>query len=247
MDTLLTVCNYLGRILPGLILMALVFWALKPQANLRIIIYITLFILLRDALTPLGLWKIGKTDGAFWIRLSTDPVFLILFGLCSLLIIMGLFTFDRENRQYLIWFKKNKSIGLILGLIGGMAVVLPYFILYRRIGIEQRGGTVDTALLIPILIFALLGNLFEEGLFRGYVLGYLQHKQNRLLAGIASGIVFAFCHIFLAITVTNVGFPLLLFALWEGVITGLVGAEYGTIPSTLCHGGAVFLLSSGLF
>lgn len=95
MDTLLTVCNYLGRILPGLILIALAFWVLKPQANLRIIIYITSFILMRDALTPLGLWKIGKTDGVFWIRLSTDPMFLILFGLCSLLIVMGLFTFDR--------------------------------------------------------------------------------------------------------------------------------------------------------
>lgn len=92
----------------------------------------------------------------------------------------------------------------------------------------------------------LFSSQFEEGLFRGYVLGCLQYKQNRLLAGIASGIVFAFCHMFLAITVTDAGLPLLLFALWEGVIAGLVGAEYGIIPSTFCHGGAVFLLSSGL-
>lgn len=209
--------------------------------------YITSFILMRDTLTPLGLWKIGKTGGVFWVRLSADPVFLILFGLCSLVMVMGLFAFDRENRQQLIWFKKKKIIGIILGLTGGLAVVLPYFILYRRIGIEQRGGAVDTTLLIPIFVFALFGNLFEEGLFRGYVLGSLQCKEKRLWAGFASGVVFAFCHVFLAITVTDVGLPLLLFVLWEGVITGLVGAEYGIIPSTLCHGGAVFLLSSGLF
>ena len=247
MDTLLTLYDYIIRILPGLLLMALVFGVLKPRAGLRVIIYISSFILMRDALTPLGLWKIGKTDGIFWLRLSTDPVFLILFGLCSLLMVMALFAFDRENRQHLIWFKKKKLIGLILGIIGGMAVVLPYFILYRGIEIGQRGGAVDTALHIPIFIFALFGNLFEEGLFRGYVLGSLQFKQNRLWAGLASGVVFAFCHVFLAITITDVGLPLLLFVLWEGVIAGLVGAGYGIIPSTLCHGGAVFLLSSGLF
>ena len=247
MDTFLTLFGYIIRILPGLILIALVFWALKPQASLRMIIYITSFVLMRDALTPLELWKIGQTDGIFWLRLSTDPLFLIVFGLCSLLIVIGLSAFDQENRQYLVWFRRDKLIGLTLGLLGGILVVLPFSILYRGIDIAQRGGAVDTVLLIPVLIFALLGNLFEEGLFRGYVLGSLQCKQNRLLAGIASGVVFAFCHIFLAITVTNVGLSLLLFALWEGVIAGLVGAGYGIIPSTLCHGGAVFLLSSGLF
>ena len=57
--------------------------------------------------------------------------------------------------------------------------------------------------------------------------------------------VFAFCHVYLAMTVTGVGYPLLVFTLWEGVIAGLVGAN-GVLPSTVTHGGAIFLLSSGL-
>ena len=47
-------------------------------------------------------------------------------------------------------------------------------------------------------------------------------------------------------TVTGVGYPLLLFTLWEGMIAGIVGARGGVLPSTLTHGGAIFLLSSGL-
>jgi hypothetical protein len=65
-------------------------------------------------------------------------------------------------------------------------------------------------------------------------------------AGIASGVVFAFCHIFLAITVTAAGYPLLVFTLWEGIIAGIIGAKGGVLCSTLTHGGAIFLLSSGL-
>ena len=39
---------------------------------------------------------------------------------------------------------------------------------------------------------------------------------------------------------------LLAFTLWEGTIAGLVGAKGGVLPATLTHGGAIFLLSSGL-
>ena len=67
-----------------------------------------------------------------------------------------------------------------------------------------------------------------------------------LQAGISSGVVFAFCHIYLAITVTGIGYPLLVFTLWEGIIVGIVGAKAGVLFSTLAHGGAIFLLSSGL-
>jgi hypothetical protein len=65
-------------------------------------------------------------------------------------------------------------------------------------------------------------------------------------AGIASGVVFAFCHIYLATTVTDAGVNLLAFTLWEGIIAGLVGAKGGVLASTVTHGGAIFLLSSGL-
>ena len=47
-------------------------------------------------------------------------------------------------------------------------------------------------------------------------------------------------------TVSDIGYPLLVFTLWEGTIAGIVGARGGVIPATLTHGGAIFLLSSGL-
>ena len=97
-----------------------------------------------------------------------------------------------------------------------------------------------------LLVFAVLGNLLEEALFRGYVYGYLAQQMTPIRAGISSGVVFAFCHIFLAITVTEVGYPLLVFTLWEGMIAGIVGAKCGVMPATLTHGGAIFFLSSGL-
>ena len=127
-------------------------------------------------------------------------------------------------------------------------VVLPLFITYRFVPIELRGGEVATGLIIPILLVTLLGNFLEEVLFRGYLQGYLEQKAgfSPLRAAVASGVGFAFGHIFLAVTVTNAGLNLLLFALYEGVIAGLVRMKYGVIPATLTHGFAIFLLTSGL-
>jgi hypothetical protein len=202
---------------------------------------------MRDAMTPLGLWSLGATNGVFWIRLSSDPLFLIIFGILSLGTVAALYMADRENREHLVWFREDSVLGTVLGVVGSIAVVAPFFLLYPRIEMGARGGPVASSLLLPILIFTLLGNLFEETLFRGYVLRYLEEKHRPLIAGIYSGLVFAICHIFLATTVTGIGTPILLFTIWEGVIAGLVGAKYGLIPATLTHGGAVFLLSSGLF
>jgi membrane protease YdiL (CAAX protease family) len=126
-------------------------------------------------------------------------------------------------------------------------VVAPLAAIYQFTPLESRGGIVPLHMLPALLVFALSGNLMEESLFRGYVLGRLAQTMSLLAAGAASGVVFAFCHIFLALTVTDVGYPLLLFTLWEGVIAGVVGAKCGVLFSTITHGGAIFLLASGLF
>lgn len=82
---------------------------------------------------------------------------------------------------------------------------------------------------------------------RGNVLGYLRERFPPLTGAAGSGILFSFCHMFLAITVSNTGLPVIIFTLWEGCSAGLVGVRRGLIPATLAHGGAVFLLASGLF
>ena len=135
---------------------------------------------------------------------------------------------------------------LLTGIAGALVVVAPLVVVYQYTPIESRGGPVPFQNLPALLVFTLLGNLFEEALFRGYVYGQLALKMAPIRAGIASGVVFAFCHIYLATTVTGIGYPLLAFTLWEGIIVGIVGAKSGVLPATLAHGGAIFLLSSGL-
>ena len=246
MNTLITLINYFSRLLPGLALVILIFIMVKPKGYLRIVIYIFTFILMRDTMTPLGLWTLGTENGIVWLRMSSDPVLLVILAITSLCIVFALSKFDEENRKYIIWFRKRKLSGIIYGIIGCIIVILPFLVLYRGIDIYERGSIVNGSVILPLLLFTLFGNLLEETLFSGYVLGILKKNQRLIVASINTGVIFAFCHIFLAITVTDIGLPILIFTLWEGVIAGLVGGKYGIIPATITHGGAIFILSSGL-
>jgi membrane protease YdiL (CAAX protease family) len=243
--TLELVAGYFARVTPGLVLGALMLVLARREARLRIVLYLALFTLVRDALTPLGLWSFG-TQGFFWIRFHSDPWFLVMFGASSLGITLAVYYLDRENRPLVRWTRGKALAGFLWGLGGAVVVVVPLMIVYRFTPIESRGGQVPLQNVPAILVFALLGNLLEEILFRGYVSGWLAQRMAPVRAGVASGVVFAFCHIFLALTVTGVGYPMLVFCLWEGVIAGVVGAKAGVLSSTLTHGGAIFVLSSGL-
>ncbi|WP_070000972.1 CPBP family glutamic-type intramembrane protease [Cellulosilyticum sp. I15G10I2] len=246
MNTLQMLISYFLRIFPGIGLIMLVFVLIKPNVYFRTVIYIFAFILVRDAMTPLGLWTLGKEKGIIWLRMSSDPIFLIIFAGISLIAVFALHKLDKENGKYLMWFRDKKFTGLIYGILGCIVVVTPFLILYSGIDINNRGGSVNISILLPLLLFSMFGNLLEECLFRGYALGILKNSQNCLIAGINTGVIFAACHIFLAITVTDIGLPILIFTLWEGIIAGLVGSRYGVIPATITHGGAIFILSAGL-
>lgn len=259
MITINTFLVYLARILPGLAVIIAVFPVARPNALMRVGLYLLAFVLLRDAMTPLGLWRFGTRDGVFWIRLSDDPWFLAAFGLAALAISLALLYLDGPNREQVHLFPRSsgRGRGIIAGIVSALLVVLPFWGFYQTIPIALRGGAVARHLLPAILVFALLGNFMEELLFRGYVLGYLRRRTRMrrhtpgnfgaiFTPGVQSGVIFALCHVFLAVTVTGVGAPLLLFTVWEGVIAGVVGERYGVIPATLTHGGAIFLLSSGL-
>jgi uncharacterized protein len=240
-----TLATFIARVLPGLILGTALIIITRRQPRVRIVLYLAMFVLLRDAMTPLGLWSFG-TQGFFWIRLANDPWFLVLFALSCLGLSLGLYFFDRENRPLFKWTRGNVPIGIVSGIVGAIVVVAPLAFLYRFVLLDTRGGSIPLAHLPAILTFAVLGNLLEEAIFRGYVFGWLAGQMTPLKAGVASGIVFAFCHSYLATTVTGAGYPLLVFTLWEGIIAGLVGAKGGVLPAALTHGGAIFLLSSGL-
>ncbi len=241
-----SVAPYLSRVAPGLVLGSVLLVLARRARRARIVIYLALFVLLRDAMTPLGLWSLG-TQGFFWLRLAEDPIFLVAFGLGSLGIVLALTFLDRPNQRHLRWIRQRPVEGGVVGILGSGVVALPLVMIYRSVPIAMRGGSVPVWILPALLVFTLLGNLLEETLFRGYVLEELALIMPPVRAGVLSGVIFAFCHIFLATTVTDAGASLLLFTLWEGSIAGWIGSRYGILPATLTHGGAVFLLASGLF
>jgi hypothetical protein len=78
------IAEYMLMLIPGLVLATLLFLLLrKTHPLLHLFLFITIFIFTRDAMTPLGLWSIGK-EALLWIRFIHDPVTLLLLGLSSL-------------------------------------------------------------------------------------------------------------------------------------------------------------------
>jgi len=240
---------YVLRVMPGALLGIICLAVLgRKAAGLRIVLYIMLFILIRDAMTPLEFWKFGAAE-VFWIRFSAPGLFLLLLGMMSAgaVILMGLY--DPEVRGFSPWFIGPKGAAAAEGLLGALLAAGPLLVLYTFVPLGSRGGPVEGALLPGIFAAALLGNLYEEVLFRGYLQGYLEnrHAVGRWRAGILSGLFFGFGHSFLALTVTGTGWPLLAFAVYEGVLCGLLRARRGLFAAVLAHGVAIFVLAAGLW
>jgi hypothetical protein len=239
---------YMVRIAPGLVLGGASLVALRRHAPpVRIFVYILIFVLTRDAMTPMGLWEFGATS-AFWLRFTAPAPILVIQGITSALLVVAMHAGDPEVRKYVEWFAGTRPAAIIEGMVGALVVAAPLLIWYRLVPIETRGGVVATGLLPAVLVVALLGNLYEEVLFRGYLQGYLETGcgMGRYRAGITSGLLFGLGHGFLALTVTAVGWPVLLFATYEGIVCGVIRARRGVVAAVLTHGLAIFLLASGL-
>ena len=122
-EALSLIIGYLIRTSPGIVFAAMVLFFVKPGKISRNGYYIFLIILFRDALTPLGLWSFGS-QGFFWIRLYDNQFFLILFGVFSLGLMLSIIYFDKENREYIVFFRRNTGLGVLDGFPGAVAVVL---------------------------------------------------------------------------------------------------------------------------
>jgi uncharacterized protein len=239
--------DFMLRIAPGFILF-IAFILLVPQEmkGVRIMGYIMLFILIRDAMTPLGFWSFG-TEGGFWIRFAHNGSLLTFLGVSSIALALGIYYYERGMRSMILWFSGSKTAGIATGIIAALVITSPLLILNLGVPLESRGGAFPVSLLPALLVVTMGGNLYEELLFRGYFQGFLlEEGMGRAKAAVLSGIAFGFGHVFLASTVTAVGIPLLLFATWEGVLLGFVRMRFGVIPATIGHGGAIFILASSV-
>lgn len=270
MSYLLTVTP--GIILVSVVVMLLP----RQAHGVRVLVLILGFIFARDAMTSHGLWKFGTTDVGsaveaapfeiprLWLRFTDDPIALLVLAVASLVLAAGAVLACREQRWTVLWTGRRWWTSVLAGVLGMALIVLPFLWLYGTIGawfpalsggmpvipVEDRGGAVPAGLLIVLAVFALCGNLLEEVLFRGFLQAHLEDespgRSGRWRAALLSGLIFAAGHLFLAYTVTDIGWPLVAFTLFEGLVCAIVALRHGVLGSTVAHGGAIFVLASGL-
>lgn len=226
--------HYGFYLLPGLILFGLWFgFTPKTLPGLRIVILLLAFVLMRDAMTPLGMWSLSRE---VQIEFTANPWVLAALGGLSLGLIALLARLAPELWQLTVLFKGNRWAGLAVGLGAGCLIGLPLR-LYQ--GIEP----VYWAWLMGMLVLAYCANALEEVLFRGFLQGYLEQHVTPLRAALLSGLAFAACHSFLALSVTQLGWPVLAFTLIEGLACGLVRMRYGVVAATATHGTTILLIA----
>lgn len=237
--------EYFTRLFPGLFVIIL-FFLLVPRdfVMLRIMTLIIGFILMRDTMTPLGLWEFGINKNTMWLRFINDGWILIILALMSLIATLIIYkAFDFKVH----WFTdKNKLYSIVIGVFTAVLVAAPFTFPYFFTQIEPRGGTVAFTLLPALFIFALLGNFLEEILFRGLFQNYIRDKVGIVRSILLSGLLFSIGHTFLAISVTDLGIWILVFTFFEGLVCAVIYEKYGLIPAALTHGLIIFILSSGL-
>nr|MDA3947934.1 CPBP family intramembrane metalloprotease [Spirochaeta sp.] len=232
------------QLTPGIALALILLWLTRRGSrSFRIWLYILAFIFMRDLMTPLGLWFVGS-DPAFWLRFAADGPILFALAAGSLVVSLLIMAFERGKGPALVWFTNRRTTAVGAGLIGAVVVAAPVLLL--RIGIlpGELGGAFPVALLPALLAIALAGNLLEELLFRGYLQEeFVTQGLRPTEAAVASGVAFGFGHVFLAFTVTSVGLPLVVFALWEGILCGLLRLRFGLTAAVVTHGLAIALIA----
>lgn len=68
-----------------------------------------------------------------------------------------------------------------------------------------------------------------------------------LRSAVVAAVLFSLCHAWLALVVTRVGLPVLVFTLIEGLVASLVYWRAGLLAATLAHGLAIAALAAGLY
>lgn len=236
-EGLAVLLDYTLYLLPGLVLFGLWF-ALTPktQTALRIVILLLAFVLMRDAMTPLGMWSL---NGNLRIGFLTNPFALAMLGISSLGLVAVLARFLPDLWQLVVLFKGQRLTGLALGFAVGCLIGLPLRFYPSATTVMPGGGS----WLFGMTVLVYGANALEEVLFRGFLQGYLERHVSVLHAALIGGMAFSALHAFLALSVTQLGWPVLLFTLIEGLACGFVRMRCGVVASTATHGTAIWLIA----
>jgi membrane protease YdiL (CAAX protease family) len=233
---------YALRVWPGLAMLTFLLILLPTRAaELRLVAYLFAFVLARDVMTPIGLWSIS---GDLSLRFAPDPVSLATLGLSSAALSALILRVEPGLASLVVWWRGPRQRAVIAGIAIALLGALPVHLGYILSGPHREAPPLRE--LPALALLALLGNFLEELLFRGFLQGLVEQHVGARRAILISGTFFAACHTFLALSVTSIGWPVLLFTLYEGTLAAWVRTRFGLIAATLTHGGLIFLLSSGL-
>src|SRR5690625_1496402 len=123
--------DYSLRIMLGIFLIALIYFLLPKQfIVVKIFLLVFGFILMRDAMTPMGLWEFGIEEQMIWLRFIDDSFILLALAITSLVLTVGIVYFNRRMRKYLVWFGDNKIKSILAGLLGATIAIAPFFFMY---------------------------------------------------------------------------------------------------------------------
>lgn len=209
-------------------------------------IYLLLFVLLRDAMAPAGIWHISGQP-VLWIRFARAPEILFLLGASSALLVLALQRFEPALARRVVWRKKSWERAVGWGLGGGILIGAPSVLLGFFISSWARGGAVPSSLWFWIAWVSFLGNWLEEMLFRGYLQGTLEAEIGAKRAVWASGLAFASAHALLAAQIGGAGaIVVVAFTLYEGLICAWVRRRDGVVAATVAHGLGIFLVATGI-
>ncbi|MDP9869855.1 MULTISPECIES: hypothetical protein [Streptosporangium] len=119
------------RILPGLLLIGACFALARAEQNplLRILTLILGSVLIRDAMTPLGLWRLGAAGGVPWLRFTDQAGILLLFALGTVALTAAVLKLDSGLRSLVRWARFT-PVTLTLGIGGGMPAAAPVLLLF---------------------------------------------------------------------------------------------------------------------
>jgi membrane protease YdiL (CAAX protease family) len=238
--------SYFSRILPGLFvgfgLLALLYR--RAPARARIPIYVLLFTLFRDSLAPAGIWAIGG-DPVLWMRFIAEPPVLFALAALSGLMVLSVLRFEPELARKLVWRRKPWLETASFGCLGAALISAPVLIIGFFIPVALRGGQVDPAIWPAAISLALVGNLVEELLFRGFLQGWFEEVlRPPMQVIVASGLSFAVAHGPLAASVGGLGANYIVaFTLYEGLICAWLRSRDGLWPAVLAHGLGIFIVS----
>lgn len=233
-----------AHVAPGVLVGAALLAVLPAhQTAVRLVVLMVLFVLFRDAMTPLGLWTVSPAGE---LRFQANGPVLTLLGLSSAGLVVLLERLDPSLRELRAYFVGSRFQAIAGGLLGAALIAGPVIAYYHTLSAADRLPAMPLTLWPAMLVLCLLGNFLEEALFRGWFQGLMARDGNPRRAALDSALFFALFHVFLALTVTDIGWPIIAFTFYEGLIAAHVCMRLGLVAATLTHGVAIFLLAAGL-